>query len=28
VWLVDSVPPNSRITSETHGVRGHAVSSA
>ena len=23
VWLVDSVPPHSRITSETHGARGH-----
>jgi len=23
VWLVESVPPHSRITAETHGARGH-----
>jgi serine O-acetyltransferase len=28
VWLVESVPPHSRITSETHGVRGHVKTSA
>jgi serine O-acetyltransferase len=28
VWLVESVPPHSRITSETHGVRGHVTTSA
>jgi len=27
VWLVESVPPNSRITSETHGNKGVATSS-
>jgi serine O-acetyltransferase len=25
VWLVDSVPPGSRITAETHGSRGHVT---
>jgi serine O-acetyltransferase len=28
MWLVDSVPPNSRITSETHGSKGHTARSA
>jgi serine O-acetyltransferase len=28
VWLVESVAPHSRITSETHGVRGHVKTSA
>jgi serine O-acetyltransferase len=28
VWLVESVPPNSRITSETHGSKGQMARSA
>jgi serine O-acetyltransferase len=28
VWLVESVPPNSRITSETHGSKGQLARSA
>jgi serine O-acetyltransferase len=28
VWLVESVPPNSRVTSETHGGKGQAARSA
>jgi serine O-acetyltransferase len=27
VWLVESVPPNSRVTSETHGNKGQTTSS-
>jgi serine O-acetyltransferase len=28
VWLVESVPPNSRITSESHGAHRHAAKSS
>jgi serine O-acetyltransferase len=28
VWLVESVPPHSRVTSDTHGARGQAAHSA
>jgi hypothetical protein len=28
VWLVESVPPHSRITSETHGSKGQTARSA